>query len=75
MFVAELPADVQEDELTALFKDVSQWRCSLRVVRVLTRWLQCGSIREIKITHLPNSFVATVEFMERVSATGDTTSL
>ncbi|TFK90773.1 RNA-binding protein Prp24 [Polyporus arcularius HHB13444] len=48
VFVAELPAEVQEEELTALFKD-------------------CGSIREIKITHLPNSYVATVEFMERDS--------
>ncbi|KAI0700046.1 RNA-binding protein Prp24 [Cerioporus squamosus] len=48
VFVAELPAGVQEDELTALFKD-------------------CGSIREIKITQLPNSYVATVEFMERDS--------
>ncbi|RPD62808.1 RNA-binding protein Prp24 [Lentinus tigrinus ALCF2SS1-6] len=48
VFVAELPAGVQEDELTALFKD-------------------CGSIREIKITQLPNSVVATVEFMERDS--------
>ncbi|KAI0326875.1 RNA-binding protein Prp24 [Cubamyces sp. BRFM 1775] len=27
----------------------------------------CGSIREIKITQLPNSLVATVEFMERDS--------
>ncbi|KAH9890065.1 RNA-binding protein Prp24 [Cubamyces lactineus] len=48
VFVAELPAGVQEDELAALFKD-------------------CGSIREIKITQLPNSLVATVEFMERDS--------
>ncbi|KAI0712607.1 RNA-binding protein Prp24 [Earliella scabrosa] len=48
VFVAQLPAGVQEDELTALFKD-------------------CGSIREIKITQLPNSLVATVEFMERDS--------
>ncbi|KAI8978842.1 RNA-binding protein Prp24 [Trametes punicea] len=48
VFVAELPAGVQEDELAALFKD-------------------CGTIREIKITQLPNSLVATVEFMERDS--------
>ncbi|KAI0769831.1 RNA-binding protein Prp24 [Fomes fomentarius] len=48
VFVAELPPQVQEDELNALFKD-------------------CGSIREVKITQLPNSLVATVEFMERDS--------
>ncbi|KAI0755299.1 RNA-binding protein Prp24 [Daedaleopsis nitida] len=48
VFVADLPAGVQEGELTALFKD-------------------CGSVREIKITQLPNSSVATVEFMERDS--------
>ncbi|CDO70855.1 hypothetical protein BN946_scf184801.g48 [Trametes cinnabarina] len=48
VFVADLPAGTQEDELAALFKD-------------------CGSIREIKITQLPNSLVATVEFMERDS--------
>lgn len=29
--------------------------------------LQCGAIREIKITPLPNGPVATVEFMEKVS--------
>jgi hypothetical protein len=27
---------------------------------------KCGSIREVKITQLPESFVATVEFFERV---------
>jgi hypothetical protein len=27
---------------------------------------KCGSIREVKITQLPGSFVATVEFFERV---------
>ncbi|KAI0366626.1 RNA-binding protein Prp24 [Pilatotrama ljubarskyi] len=48
VFVADLPAGAQEDELAALFKD-------------------CGTIREIKITQLPNSLVATVEFMERDS--------
>ncbi|KAI9057468.1 RNA-binding protein Prp24 [Trametes sanguinea] len=48
VFVAELPAGTQEDELATLFKD-------------------CGTIREIKITQLPNSLVATVEFMERDS--------
>ncbi|KAI0632486.1 RNA-binding protein Prp24 [Trametes polyzona] len=48
VFVADLPAGVQEDELSTLFKD-------------------CGTIREIKITQLPNSLVATVEFMDRDS--------
>ncbi|KAI0357377.1 RNA-binding protein Prp24 [Trametes cingulata] len=48
VFVADLPAGVQEDELATLFKD-------------------CGTVREIKITQLPNSLVATVEFMERDS--------
>ena len=27
---------------------------------------KCGSIREVKITQLPGSLVATVEFFERV---------
>lgn len=27
---------------------------------------QCGNIREVKITQLNNSLVATVEFMDRV---------
>ena len=27
---------------------------------------KCGSIREVKITQLPGSFVATVEFFDRV---------
>ncbi|KAH9851597.1 RNA-binding protein Prp24 [Lenzites betulinus] len=48
VFVADIPAGVEEDELRALFKD-------------------CGVIREVKITQLPNSLVATVEFMERDS--------
>ncbi|KDQ62555.1 hypothetical protein JAAARDRAFT_121734 [Jaapia argillacea MUCL 33604] len=48
VFVAELPLDVTEAELTSMFKD-------------------CGKIREIKITSLPNAMVATVEFNERDS--------
>ncbi|EJF56678.1 RNA-binding protein Prp24 [Dichomitus squalens LYAD-421 SS1] len=32
-----------------------------------TLFKDCGSIREIKITQLPNSLVATVEFMDRES--------
>ena len=64
VFVAQLPAGVQEDELTALFKDVSN---APRLSQLLPNTVsQCGSIREIKITQLPNSLVATVEFMERV---------
>ncbi|GBE83236.1 predicted protein [Sparassis crispa] len=48
VFVADLAAGVQEEELAGLFKD-------------------CGVIREIKVTQLLNSFVATVEFNERDS--------
>ncbi|KAI0916773.1 hypothetical protein AcW1_007863 [Taiwanofungus camphoratus] len=48
VFVADLPAGAQEDDLAALFKD-------------------CGIIREVKMTQLPNALVATVEFMERDS--------
>lgn len=32
----------------------------------LTREKQCGKVREVKITELPNALVATVEFFERV---------
>ncbi|KAI0820419.1 RNA-binding protein Prp24 [Trametes gibbosa] len=48
VFIAEITAGVEEDELRALFKD-------------------CGVIREVKTTQLPNSLVATIEFMERDS--------
>ncbi|KII83027.1 hypothetical protein PLICRDRAFT_180796 [Plicaturopsis crispa FD-325 SS-3] len=48
VFVADIPAGVTEQELTALFKD-------------------CGKVREVKITQLPNNLVATVEFFERDS--------
>ena len=34
---------------------------------------QCGEIREIKITQMHNAFVATVEFMDRVSKYCDNT--
>ncbi|OJT12790.1 hypothetical protein TRAPUB_10625 [Trametes pubescens] len=48
VFVGDLPAGVEDEELRALFKD-------------------CGVVREVKITQLPNSLVATVEFLERDS--------
>ncbi|PCH39752.1 hypothetical protein WOLCODRAFT_136486 [Wolfiporia cocos MD-104 SS10] len=48
VFVADLPAETEEEDLAALFKD-------------------CGSVREIKVTQLPNTLVAIVEFVDRDS--------
>ncbi|KAJ3565020.1 hypothetical protein NP233_g7910 [Leucocoprinus birnbaumii] len=48
VFVADLPSDVIEEDLTKLFSD-------------------CGNVREVKITPLPDALVATVEFHERES--------
>ncbi|KAK7469083.1 Splicing factor [Stygiomarasmius scandens] len=46
VFVAELPANATDQDLTELFKD-------------------CGVIREVKITQLVGTVVATVEFLDR----------
>jgi squamous cell carcinoma antigen recognized by T-cells 3 len=65
VFVADLPNGVTDDDLKQLFKDVrmlAQFICQI----VIILFAQCGSIREIKISQLPGSFVATVEFFERV---------
>ncbi|KAK7690329.1 hypothetical protein QCA50_006986 [Cerrena zonata] len=48
VFVADLPTDTKEEDLSTLFKD-------------------CGPLREVKITKLPNFLVATVEFMDKES--------
>jgi len=63
IFVADLPAMVTEDDLTNLFKDVRNYLSWISFSHVK---LQCGKIREVKITPLPNIVVATVEFFERV---------
>lgn len=39
---------------------------TLLTIVVPDAFVQCGAVREIKLTQLPNSLVATVEFMERV---------
>lgn len=65
VFVADLPANTVEDDLKALFKDVST--VSRLASYCLTCASQCGSVREIKITQLLGTLVATVEFMDRVS--------
>ena len=65
VFVADLPNGVTDDDLKQLFKDVrmlAQFICQI----VILFCTKCGSIREVKITQLPGSFVATVEFFERV---------
>lgn len=72
VFVADLPPDTTDDDLKALFKDV---RFTPPLPPLASRHLclhidipwQCGSIRDIKITSLPNTHVATVEFSERES--------
>ncbi|KAK0464624.1 uncharacterized protein EV420DRAFT_1263469 [Desarmillaria tabescens] len=46
VFVADLPSNVNEDDLRAVFQD-------------------CGTIRAIKISPMPEGHVATVEFAER----------
>ncbi|KAL5482584.1 PRP24 [Sanghuangporus weigelae] len=48
VFIGDLPSDVSETDLSALFKD-------------------CGAIREVKISTVANSHVATVEFQDRES--------
>ncbi|KAL5519977.1 hypothetical protein ACEPAG_1637 [Sanghuangporus baumii] len=48
VFIADLPSDVSETDLSALFKD-------------------CGAIREVKISTVADSHVATVEFQDRES--------
>ncbi|KAG5726870.1 hypothetical protein E4T56_gene1120 [Termitomyces sp. T112] len=48
IFVGDLPAGIEEEELIRLFKD-------------------CGTIREVKVTRMPESLVATVEFFDRDS--------
>ena len=63
MFVADLPEGTKDDDLRALFKDVRAF--SILYYKAPHQY-QCGAIREIKMTQLPNSLVATVEFMERV---------
>jgi RNA recognition motif-containing protein len=65
VFVADLPDGITEDELNALFKDVSP--VALKTTRsTLIAFLQCGKVREVKITQLSGAIVATVEFFERV---------
>ena len=66
VFVADLPHTVTDDDLKQLFKDVrmlTQFICQIIITLFCTK---CGSIREVKISQLPGSFVATVEFFERV---------
>lgn len=66
VFVADLPEGVTEQDLQILFKDV---RVILRQgfgSKFLIQ-MQCGEIREIKVTRLPAALVATVEFFSRVS--------
>ncbi|KAF5389233.1 hypothetical protein D9757_003432 [Collybiopsis confluens] len=48
VFVANIPTDTSEQELSTLFVD-------------------CGRVREVKITQLPSATVATVEFVDRES--------
>lgn len=64
--MSDLPAGVTEEELTALFKDVSLDCFSPSLL--VTSILQCGKVREVKITELSGAIVATVEFFERVSS-------
>ena len=66
VFVADLPHGVTDDDLKQLFKDVRmlvRFICQIIIILFCTK---CGSIREVKIAQLPGSFVATVEFFERV---------
>lgn len=74
VFVANLPANSQEDDLQALFKDVCiQFLDTVLFSNALFH--QCGQVREIKLTQLPNAFVATVEFMDRVRRSSSYSSL
>ena len=69
VFVTDLPHGVTDDDLKQLFKDVrmlAQFICSIIMFLFFLFYTKCGSIREVKITQLPGSFVATVEFFERV---------
>jgi squamous cell carcinoma antigen recognized by T-cells 3 len=66
VFVADLPHGVTDDDLKQLFKDVRMLARSICEMIIIIFCTKCGSIREVKITQLPGSFVATVEFVERV---------
>jgi hypothetical protein len=64
VFVDNLPKSTEESDLRSLFKDVCRdpaisWRSTKYSA-------QCGAIRELKLTHLPNAIVAAVEFTDRV---------
>ena len=68
VFVTDLPHGVTDDDLKQLFKDVRMLAQFISIIMFLffLFYTKCGSIREVKITQLPGSFVATVEFFERV---------
>ena len=64
VFVADLPDSVNEGDLVDLFKDVrAQYNLCDGLIYSFPK---CGPIREIKITAMANSHVATVEFVDRV---------
>lgn len=64
VFVADLPTGTNEEQLKALFKDVrSVMRNEVYHDKLNA---QCGEIRDIKITNMPETLVATVEFVARV---------
>ncbi|KAI0771140.1 RNA-binding protein Prp24 [Trametes elegans] len=64
--VEESPAKLKRDrENCTVF--VAQLPSGVQEDELAALFKDCGTIREIKITQLPNSLVATVEFMERDS--------
>ncbi len=62
-----MPSTTSEEDLKTLFKDVRSLSPSTAYAYTDVFFLQCGVVREVKITPLPNNLVATVEFMERDS--------
>ncbi|KAH9925424.1 RNA-binding protein Prp24 [Epithele typhae] len=62
----EEPAKLKRDrENSTVF--VADLPAGVKDDDLATLFRDCGSIREVKITQLPNSLVATVEFMDRES--------
>jgi squamous cell carcinoma antigen recognized by T-cells 3 len=63
VFVADLPANTTEQDLKELFKDVRRFSS---YYNVFLTGHKCGLIREVKVTQLAGTVVATVEFNDRV---------